>query len=114
MNIIEFLSVFGLGAIVAALIQAWLHHKSYISKQNFQEKKEAFVGLLEAYHRAAVENTDEAAKNFAYWQMRCELVSSENVRDVIQKIVDTNNNKKERFIAHEELKHVLRKDLGIK
>lgn len=113
MSTIQFISAFGLGAILSVLIQAWLKQKSDISKRNFQEKKECYIGLLEAYHRAAVEKTDEAAKNFGYWQMRCELVAPKEVRDAIQEIVNTNDDREKRNIAHENLKTTLRRDIGI-
>jgi hypothetical protein len=113
MSVVQFISAFGLGAVITAIIQAWLTHRGEISKRAFQEKKECYIGLLEAYHRAAVENTDQAAKNFAYWQMRCELVAPEQVRKAIQEIVNTNDNRDQRGVAHENLKRALRKDLGI-
>lgn len=113
MNAIEFLSAFGLGAIITALIQSWLSHRSYVAKRNFQEKKECYIGLLEAYHKAAVEKTDAAAKNFAYWQMSCELVAPKSTREAIQEIVDTNGNFDGRMIAQEKLKAGLRKDLNV-
>lgn len=113
MTIIQFLSAFGFGAIVTALVQAWLSNKSDTAKRNFQEKKECYIGLLDAYHKAAVERTNAAAKNFAFWQMRCELVAPKNVREVIQEIIDTNDDREKRYIAHEKLKDVLRKDLGV-
>ena len=69
--------------------------------------------MLEAYHRAAVENSDEAAKNFAYWQMRCELVAPKRVRLAIESIIATNDNMPARHQAHEELKKSLREDMGI-
>jgi len=113
MTIIQFLSAFGFGAIITALVQSWLSYKSDIAKRNFQEKKEAYIGLLDAYHKAAVENSNVAAKNFAFWQMRCDLVAPKKVRDAIQEIVDTNDDKEKRYIAHEKLKNVLRKDLSV-
>lgn len=72
-----------------------------------------YVGLLEAYHEAAVNPSDKSAKNFAYWQMRCDLVAPLDVRKSIQRIVDTNDNVTERYIAHEKLKQALRSDLGV-
>ena len=109
----QLISGFDLGALVTVLIKEWISHKTHISKRNFQEKKECYVGLLESYHRAAVEGTDLAAKNFAYWQMRCELVAPYVVRKAIREIVDTNENRKARYLAHENLKNCLRKDMGV-
>jgi hypothetical protein len=117
MDYIKLISAAGLGGIVGGLLtavmQSWLANKQHLNDRSFQEKKESYIGLLEAYHKAAVESTDAAAKNFAYWQMRCELVAPQNVRESIRKTVDTNNDKAKRYTAHEELKEALRKDLGV-
>lgn len=40
MGFLQFLSAFGLGAIVTALVQAWLSQKAAKDERNFQEKKE--------------------------------------------------------------------------
>jgi len=68
---------------------------------------------LEAYHKAAVEPSDTNSKNFAYWQMRCELVAPKNVRSAIESIVQTNDDISARYVAHERLKTALRRDLSV-
>ncbi|WP_319413243.1 hypothetical protein [uncultured Cohaesibacter sp.] len=113
MDIISLVGAFGVGAIVSTFAQSWLNDRAAKRKLAFQEKKEAFVGLLEAYQKAAVEPSDKASKNFAYWQMRCELVSSSQVTEAIQKIIDTNDDIEARYIAHEQLKFAMRLDLGL-
>lgn len=113
MNILSLLTAFGLGSVVTALIQSWLSQRSKLDERRFREKQAAYIGLLEAYHRAAVEGTDEAAKNFALWQMRCELVAPEAVRRAIERIVETNEDRAGRFKADDELKVAFRTDLGI-
>lgn len=113
MTLLPLLTAFGLGSIVTALVQAFLAQRSMQDERSFREKQTAYVGLLEAYHRAAVEGTDEAAKNFAYWQMRCELVAPEAVRRAIGRIVETNDDRTGRTKAHEDLKAALRVDLGV-
>jgi hypothetical protein len=112
-NILSLLTAFGLGSVVTALIQSWLAQRSKQDERRFREKQAAYIGLLEAYHRAAVEGTDEAAKNFALWQMRCELVAPEAVRRAIERIVETNEDRAGRTKAHDELKAAFRTDLGI-
>ncbi len=112
-GIIELLTAFGLGSIVTAMIQSWLGNRVEKRNRSFGERKAAYVGLLEAYHRAAVEGTDEAAKEFAYWQMRCDLVAPKEVRHAIQQVIDTNDNKPMRQKAHTALKTALRNDLDI-
>jgi hypothetical protein len=110
---ISLLTAFGLGSIVTALVQAWLSRKYSLDERNFQERKSAYIGLLEAYHRAAVEGTDAAAKSFALWQMRCELVAPAPVRNAIAQIVATNEDRDGRNIAHENLKIAMRADLKV-
>jgi len=112
-QLIPLLTAFGLGSVVTALVQAWLTRRSQEDERRFREKQGAYVGLLEAYHRAAVEGTDDAAKAFAYWQMRCELVAPEAVRDAIRRIVETNDDRAGRDIAHADLKASMRIDLRI-
>ena len=113
MQLVPLLTAFGLGSIASALIQAWLSQRSKVDERAFREKQAAYVGLLEAYHRAAVEGTDEAAKHFAYWQMRCELVATEAVRDAIRRIVETNDDRLGRAKADTDLKIAMRADLGV-
>lgn len=113
MQLIPLLTAFGLGSIVTALIQSWLAQRSKQDERRFLEKQSAYIGLLEAYHRAAVERTDESAKGFAYWQMRCELVAPKPVRDAISQIVETNDDRPARMEADRVLREAMRKDLGI-
>lgn len=91
-QLIPLLTAFGLGTIVTAIVQGWLSRHTQQDERRFREKQAAYIGLLEAYHRAAVEGTDEASKLFAYWQMRCELVAPAPVRDAIRRIVESNDN----------------------
>lgn len=110
---IPLLTAFGLGSIATALIQWWLAQRSKQDERSFHEKQTAYIGLLEAYHRAAVEGTDEAAKAFAYWQMRCELVAPVSVRDAISRIVETNDDRAARMKADIDMKEAMRADLRI-
>ena len=112
-DILPLLTAVGIGSLITALVQWWLNQRAKDDERRFNEKQKAYVGLLEAYHRAAVEGTDEAAKAFAYWQMRCELVAPAPVREAISRIVATNDDKAGRSIAHEALKMAMRTDLGI-
>ena len=112
-QILSLITAFGLGSIVTALVQSWLARKSMKDERSFREKQTAYVGLLEAYHRAAVEGTDETSKAFAYWQMRCELVATPEVRDAIRRIVATNDDRAGRIQADRDMKEAMRADLGV-
>jgi hypothetical protein len=113
LNILSLLTAFGLGSAVTALLQAWLAQKSKHNERSFSEKQAAYVGLLEAYHQAAVDGTDEAGKKFAYWQMRCELVAPQAVREAIKCIIETNDDRIGREKADLEMRVAMRADLGI-
>lgn len=117
MNIIQFLSAFGLGAIVTACVQAWLSRAAEISKRNFQEKKECYVGFLDALHQSEVERTPESALNVGHWQNRIELVGSTAVIGACTRIKETNpisgEVHPERPQAMRDLKEAMRSDLGV-
>ncbi|NDV28622.1 hypothetical protein [Desulfovibrio sp. JC010] len=110
---LQMLSTFGLGALTVAVVQFFMTIYRDKKTLQFQEKKDAYLGLLEAYHLAAVKPSPEAAKNFALWQMRCELVGNEEVVKSIQEIVDTNEDYAKRSLAHEKMKKAMRKDLKV-
>ena len=112
-NVITLLAAFGLGSVVTALVSAWLNSKQQLAERRFEEKKAAYIGLLEAYHKAAVEPSEANSKAFAYWQMRCELVGSTRVIMATNEIVATTDAPEARHQAHEALKSAMRKDLGI-
>lgn len=110
---VSLITAFGLGSIVTALIQSWLSQRTLRNERSFKEKQAAYVGLLEAYHRAAVEGADETSKLFAYWQMRCELVGTPEVRDAIRRIAATNSDPAGRIKADSDMKEAMRADLGV-
>jgi hypothetical protein len=120
-NVVQLLSAAGIGGIIGSLlttfVQAWLSNKSRIADRNFQEKKEAYVGFLEALHRSEVEHTSEASSRAGHWQNRCELVAPEQVRTLIQGIIETNprNGKThpDRPQVIRALKAAMREDLGV-
>ena len=113
MEWVPLITAFGIGSIVSTVVQMVLAQRGQKKQRSFDERKAAYIGLLEAYHRAAIENSDEAAKNFAFWQMRCEIVGPPTIRKAIADIVATNDDHSGRTIAHENLKKAIRDDLGI-
>lgn len=112
-QLIPLLTAFGLGSVMTALIQNLLALRSQRLERSFKERQAAYIGLLEAYHQAAVTGSPEAAKNFAYWQIRCDIVAPHSVRTAIEHIVKTNDDPVGRSHAHSELKTAMRADLAI-
>ena len=120
--IVTFLSAAGLGGIiggaVTSLLQAWLSKKAALGERRFREKKEAYVGYLNAIHRSEIEGTAEAAKYVGHWQNVCDLVASAPVRGHIARTFATNplnagTPHPERPKAMADLKTAMRADLGI-
>lgn len=118
MDILSLLSAFGLGAIVAALVQSWLSHRSEINRRDFQEKKESYVGFLDALHKSEMQRSPEAASYAGHWRNRIELVGSQPVIDACLRIEATNpiggHTHPERPKALDDLKGAMRKDLGLR
>lgn len=122
MGFLQLISAAGIGGIIGSLLttllQAWFAHRSGLATRNFQEKKEAYVGFLEALHRSDVERTRETSMHAGHWKNRCDLVASASVRDAIEKIFVTNpdehgNMHPDRPNVIEELRQAMRKDLGV-
>jgi invasion protein IalB len=111
MDIIDFLSAFGLGAIVTALIQAWLSQRADIAKRNFQEKKEVYIGILDAFRAVLVHHSNETAKNVGYWKMRCNLVGSKEVCAILEEIIEADKTTQPEKLRN--LQAAMRNDLGV-
>ncbi|MBV8978537.1 MAG: hypothetical protein JOZ13_14290 [Alphaproteobacteria bacterium] len=88
-----------------------------MENRNFQEKKEAYVGFLEALHRSEVEGTPEASLRAGHWQNRSELVAPQSVRSLIARIIETNpiagKTHPDRPAVIADLKAAMRSDLGV-
>ena len=113
MSVITLLTAFGAGSVITAFVQWYFNSRTANQTRNFNEKKEAYVGLLEAYREVAIEGTDSAAKNFAYWQLRCELVSPQSLRSAIRQLIESPPNTTARQEAHDLLQNEMRLDLGV-
>lgn len=117
MDTIQFLTAFGLGAIVSAVVQAWLSHRAYVRQRNFEEKKESYTGFLDALRQSEVEKTPAAALLVGHWQNRIELVGPRKVRDACLRIRETNpiggDTHPDRPEVFHQLKEAMREDLGV-
>ena len=80
MNIIQFLSAFGLGAIFSAFIQGFLAYRIDLSKRRFQEKKECYIGFLDAIYKSDKEQNADTSFYLSHWINRIELIGSKDVQ----------------------------------
>lgn len=111
-TILTLLGGLGIGSSLTTLIAHLIARRAADRSRLYQEKREAYLGLLDALHRAAVRPSDENAKNFALWQTRCDLFGSAEVSRYARAMVATNDNRPEREIAFRSLVDAMRIDLA--
>lgn len=106
------LGAFGIGAIFKSLIDELLSRNKAREARKYQEKREAYLGLLDALHQAAVAPSDANSKAFALWQTKVSIFGSERASRAVQGIIDTNDGPKEMRQQHfVELLTAIREDL---
>lgn len=121
MDIVQLLSAAGIGGIIGSLlttiVQAWFSHKSYLENRNFQEKKEAYTNFLDAIHKSEIEPNETTALYCGLCSTKCELVASKEVVKLLYRFRETNPINgavhPDRPSVMQELKDIMRKDLGV-
>jgi hypothetical protein len=101
----------GIGSLITSVVTHFMSRRATTSDRWYQEKREAYLGLLTALHDAAVRPSDESSKAYALWQTRCELFGSPTVAKHVQRIVDTNDKRPEREDAFRDLIEAMKADL---
>lgn len=102
----------GIGSLLKSVIDNFNSRRAVMKDRLYQEKREAYLGLLGALHKAAVQPSDENSKDFALWQTRCQLFGSPDVARFAQAIVETNDRpRSERESAFSGLIESMRDDL---
>lgn len=103
----------GFGTLINTAYSDWRTRAAKRTDRLYEEKRNAYLGLLDALHKAAVEPSDAASKAFALWQTRCNLFGSEEVSLYAQRIIDTNNGpRSERNEAFNGLLKAMKTDLA--
>jgi hypothetical protein len=105
----------GLGAIAKSILDFFITQKTNKNKLAYSEMRDAYIGLLDALHKAAIEPSDINSKNFALWQTRVSLFGSPNVANAVQEIIDTNGDTTgKRDAAFNKLINSMKEDLSKK
>lgn len=81
----------GIGSLITSAANHVMARRAATSDRWYQEKREAYLGLLTAIHDAAAHPSDERSKAYALWQTRCDLFGSADVSKYAQLFVDTND-----------------------
>ena len=102
----------GIGSLLKSMIDHFISRRAIAHDRLYQEKREAYLGLLSALHQAAVEHSDQNSKAYALWQTRCQLFGSLDVSRFAQAMVDTNDSpRSDRDAAFQGLTNAIRQDL---
>ncbi|KXU78577.1 hypothetical protein [Aeromonas enteropelogenes] len=103
----------GIGTLLNSIISNVIARSAKRTDRLYEEKRNAYLGLLDALHKAAVHPSDAASKEFALWQTRCNLFGSEEVSRYTQRIIDTNDGpRSERNDAFDGLLKAMKTDLA--
>ncbi|WP_082044154.1 hypothetical protein [Aeromonas sp. L_1B5_3] len=103
----------GIGTLINTIYSDWRARTAKRTDRQYEEKRNAYLGLLDALHKAAVEPSDAASKAYALWQTRCNLFGSEEVSLYAQRIIDTNAGpREERNEAFNCLLRAMKADLA--
>lgn len=94
-TVLAVLGGLGVGSLLNSLVAHFTNQSSKQKERRYEEKKNAYIGLLTSLHDAAVSPSDINSKAYALWQTKCQIFGSEKVVRFAQEIVDTNNGSKE-------------------
>lgn len=111
--IATFLSGLGLGGIITFIVKHSLEQKSKIKEMWLMDYKATCDSLLEAYKQAALNGSQEAAKEFAYCEMKLNLYANDAVLNAVQALKDSQPGTEQRDIAQINLLKAMRNDLGL-
>ncbi len=111
--ILPLIAGLGIGSLLTSIANHFMMRRASVNDRLYQEKRTAYLGLLDALHNAAVQPSDENSKAYALWQTRCALFGSTEVMAAAQEMVDTNDAQMEkRNVAFHKLLRAMRVDLG--
>jgi hypothetical protein len=117
MTIFEFVTAFGIGAIVTTILQYIFAELQYRRSRAFEEKKEAYLGFLNALYESETKRDSESAFLVGHWKNRIELVGAPSVVAACEAKERTNpengNVHPERPRAMVQLKSSMRVDMRI-
>ncbi len=109
------LGVFGLGSVFTTIISSYLTSKKDAKNKLFDERKEAYIGLLEAWVRQENNDFDQQSHlDVGHWVLRSELVASSIVYKKLQTWKNSIPGSEVRISATESLKSSMRSDLTFK
>jgi hypothetical protein len=106
------IGAFGIGSLATSIATHFMSRRASAHDRWYQEKREAYLGLLNALHEAAVHPSGEHSKACALWQTRRDLFGSPTVSKYVQMMIDTTDKPRtERNEAFQNLVAAMKSDL---
>jgi hypothetical protein len=81
----------GLGSLLKGVVDYFLANRAKLNDRLYQEKRETYLGMIEAMHEADIRPSTENAKAFGNWTNRCKLFGSPEVINAAQEYISTSN-----------------------
>ena len=112
MEIFTIVTAFGLGSILTVIVQYYVSNRSAVKHRKYDERKEAYIGLLEAWVRQESADFSQATmKDVGHWILRSQLVASEGVYTLLSDWMEAEPGSKVRIDVTNRLKSAMRDDL---
>lgn len=112
MDWLTLLGAFGIGSVITTIVQAYFNSKSADRTRNYNERKEAYIGLLEAWVRQEKHDFNpETFLDVGHWTLRVELVASQKVFEKVREWADSVPGSDQRIEITKALKAAMRDDL---
>lgn len=99
----------GIGSILTTATNYFFNQRAAKRDKIYAEKRETFIGLLDALREASLAPSHAASKAYRLWQARCELFASSEVAKYARDLMDTPPKNRERH--YESLIAAMKKDL---
>ncbi|MEY8830200.1 hypothetical protein AB9K34_17630 [Sedimentitalea sp. XS_ASV28] len=112
MDFVALLTAFGVGSLATAVIQFWLSERIISKRRIYDERKEAYLGLLESWMKyESREPNKQGEFNVGHWLLRSQLVASDSTRLLLDEWEQTEAGSPDRIRATKQLKAAMRTDL---
>ncbi len=103
----------GIGSLLTTVTHWYFLNRNEQKKRSFEEKKEAYVGLIDALYQLEVEFSHSNSKKYGLWEIRAVLVGSPEVVMCAKLMKKTEPGSAERKKTLDDLLEEMRKDLGV-
>lgn len=111
-DVLNLLTAFGLGSLISVVAQSYFGMRSETRRTVFQERKEAYIGLLESWRDQDIEGINKKNRyEVGHWMLRCQLVASKELKDQIELWTQFEPGSDQRIGVTQKVKELMRRDL---